>query len=125
MTLGSSLAKTFACTIQPKTSFSKRPPAASHSAWVETPSGPKTGRPFFLVCHADSSLPLGGRHQLMCLCHCATLRGTRLSRSFSENRLGAVYIAPTRTNFPAASFLYSSDVGFSGLNLNAFSNPHR
>ena len=38
----------------------------------------------------------------------------RSSSLSSENRFGAVYIPPTRTNLPSAPFVYRSDVGFDG-----------
>src|SRR6202165_2014775 len=116
MDLRSLPAKVLAWTIQPNACGMKRPPASLHSASVATPSGPNTGRPL-LVWYHWSFCPRGGTHQLICLCQCATLRGTRSLRSSSDARFDAVYIAPINTNSPLAFFLYRSEVGRAGLKL--------
>src|SRR5436853_3128791 len=113
MDLRSLPANAFACSIHPNACGMNRPPAALHSSLVATPSGPKTGRPF-LVSVQRSFSDLGGMHQLIWRCQCATLRGTRAFSSSSEAPLGAVYIAPINTIFPLASFLYRRDVGRAG-----------
>src|SRR5438094_283126 len=55
------------------------PSAASHSALVEIdPARPNLG----FKPHASCLFSLGGTHIFTCACHCAMLRGIRLSSSF-------------------------------------------
>src|SRR6266849_4077992 len=67
------------------------PPAASHSVRVVMePAKPN----FAFGPQASFFLSGGGRHMLMCACHCAMLKGILWSRSFQLEFFGAVYMTP-------------------------------
>src|SRR5207244_12653732 len=87
------------------------PPAASQSALLEIdPARPNLG----FTPHASCLFSLGGTHMFTCACHCAMLRGIRLSSSFQWAFLGAVYMTPISL-YSSPVFSYSSEVRCSGL----------
>src|SRR5437899_9719374 len=102
-------------TIQPNTRGMNFPPAASHSSCVLIePAKPNFGD----FPNISSRLLSGGLNRFTCWCHCATLKGTRLSNSYSENRAGAVYMAPINLKLLSPVFSYSKEVGCSASKVN-------